>query len=129
MAKREATLKNCAQAPLCLNFYCQRFRVGIKILRIVALQMGHLEVVISPDILPDNESSEGMAVEGGTIRLKCKATGVPEPTVLWRREDGNNIILRPDGGRERQGIYFLTYRLSKCILVSQSWLLSGKKLI
>ncbi|XP_018565621.1 lachesin-like [Anoplophora glabripennis] len=65
-------------------------------------QMGHLEVVISPDILPDNESSEGMAVEGGTIRLKCKATGVPEPTVLWRREDGNNIILRPDGGRERQ---------------------------
>ncbi|KAJ8914100.1 hypothetical protein NQ315_014296 [Exocentrus adspersus] len=68
--------------------------------------MGHLEVVIPPDILPDNESSEGITIEGGTIRLKCKAIGVPEPTVLWRREDGNNIILRPDGGRERQEVIY-----------------------
>lgn len=75
------------------------------------MQIGYLEVVISPDILPDNESSNGagVAIEGGTIRLKCKATGVPEPSVLWRREDGNNIILRSDGGREKsEGRVFMS---------------------
>ncbi|XP_056645667.1 lachesin-like [Diorhabda sublineata] len=65
-------------------------------------QMGNLEVVISPDILSDNEPNDVTeAVEGGTIRLKCKATGVPEPTVAWRREDGSNIILRHEG-RDKQ---------------------------
>ncbi|XP_028129278.1 lachesin-like [Diabrotica virgifera virgifera] len=65
-------------------------------------QMGNLEVVISPDILSDNEPNDVTeAVEGGTIRLKCKATGVPEPTVAWRREDGGNIILRHEG-RDKQ---------------------------
>ncbi|VEN62785.1 unnamed protein product, partial [Callosobruchus maculatus] len=66
-------------------------------------QMGQLEVQISPDILPDNEVPESMIKEGGNITLRCKATGVPEPTVTWRREDGNNIILRSDGNREKQG--------------------------
>ncbi|CAG9759272.1 unnamed protein product [Ceutorhynchus assimilis] len=66
-------------------------------------QMGILNVVIPPDILPDNESAEGsgMAIEGGTIRLKCKAVGVPDPTVSWKRQDGRNIILRHEGGREK----------------------------
>lgn len=65
--------------------------------------MGNLEVVISPDILSDNEPNDVTeAVEGGAIRLKCKATGVPEPSVGWRREDGSNIILRHES-REKQG--------------------------
>jgi hypothetical protein len=67
--------------------------------------MGYLAVVIPPDILNDNEStqSSGVAVESGTITLRCYATGVPEPKVLWRREDGGNIVLREDVDRERQG--------------------------
>ncbi|XP_017772641.1 PREDICTED: lachesin-like [Nicrophorus vespilloides] len=67
-------------------------------------QMGTLEVVIRPDILNENESSEGggVAIEGGTVRLKCHATGIPEPTVLWRREDSRSLVLRHDGGREKQ---------------------------
>lgn len=71
--------------------------------------MGTLEVVIPPDILNDNESTEGagVAVEGGTIRLRCHATGVPEPTVLWRREGSGNIVLRHDG-REKGGKYLIS---------------------
>nr|CAH7717531.1 unnamed protein product [Callosobruchus chinensis] len=66
-------------------------------------QMGQLEVQISPDILPDNEVPESMIKEGGNITLRCKATGVPEPTVTWRREDGNNIIMRSDVLRSYEG--------------------------
>lgn len=65
--------------------------------------MGTLEVVIPPDILNDNESSDGgVAVEGGTVTLQCHATGVPAPEVRWKREDSRNIVLRHDG-REKQG--------------------------
>ncbi|XP_044256647.1 lachesin-like isoform X2 [Tribolium madens] len=69
-------------------------------------QMGNLEVVIPPDILNDNESTQGsgVAVEGGTITLRCYATGVPEPTVVWKREGGEKIILRHDGIREKQAM-------------------------
>lgn len=67
-------------------------------------QMGNLEVVIPPDILNDNESSEsgGVAVEGGTIRLRCHAVGIPDPTVSWRREDSRNLVLRQEGGRDKK---------------------------
>nr|XP_022901273.1 lachesin-like [Onthophagus taurus] len=67
-------------------------------------QMGNLEVFIPPDILNDNESSEGggVAVEGGTVRLRCHAVGVPDPTVSWRREDSRNIVLRQEGGRDKK---------------------------
>lgn len=67
--------------------------------------MGTLEVVIPPDIVNDKDSMEGdgVVVEGGTIRLSCHATGVPEPTVSWRREDSRSFVLRHEGGREKQG--------------------------
>lgn len=68
-------------------------------------QSGYLDVVVPPDILngPDGNdgatmSDEGSIPENGTVKLSCIATGVPKPTVQWRREGGRDIILRSEGG-------------------------------
>uniref|UniRef100_A0A336LZ60 CSON008625 protein n=1 Tax=Culicoides sonorensis TaxID=179676 RepID=A0A336LZ60_CULSO len=70
---------------------------------------GYLDVVVPPDILnqADTDTGGGMIMpegetnEGGSLSLLCQATGVPEPSVQWRREGGKDIVLRGDG-RERQ---------------------------
>lgn len=64
--------------------------------------MGHMVVQIPPDII-DEESTDGLVTqERGSIKLRCIATGIPQPTVTWRREDGGNITLR-DEFREKLG--------------------------
>ncbi|XP_055711592.1 lachesin isoform X1 [Phlebotomus papatasi] len=71
-------------------------------------QSGYLSVVVPPDILnqPDTNSAtqeEGITPEGGTVQLVCSATGVPMPSVQWRREGGKDIVLRNEG-RDKQVI-------------------------
>lgn len=62
--------------------------------------MGYMEVVIPPDIM-DDESANGLVTqEGGNLRLRCIATGLPKPTVNWKREDGRKIVLREDGKKQ-----------------------------
>lgn len=52
-------------------------------------------VSVPPDI-DDTETSGDITVsEGENVTLVCRATGHPEPRILWRREDGNHIILHP----------------------------------
>lgn len=72
--------------------------------------MGHLSVVIPPDIV-DSVSEGSSSQEGGSIRLACSATGVPPPTVLWRRELNRPIVFRHEGGREKKGKYLTYLRL------------------
>lgn len=52
------------------------------------------EVVIPPDIVYEETSSDMMVPEGGSAKLVCKARGFPKPKVVWRREDGREIIAR-----------------------------------
>ena len=62
-------------------------------------------MVVPPDILNENEPNTlegGVANEGGNVQLVCQATGVPEPAVQWRRENGKDIVVRTEG-REKQG--------------------------
>nr|XP_046489274.1 lachesin-like isoform X1 [Neodiprion pinetum] len=65
-------------------------------------QMGYMEVVIPPDIMDLDDSTDGLTTEeGGSVRLRCRATGTPTPDVTWRREDGRNIVLRNEHGIKR----------------------------
>ncbi|XP_015012792.2 lachesin [Drosophila erecta] len=66
---------------------------------------GYLDVVVPPDILnhPEHNPEEGVCQEGGSIALICSVTGVPRPKVLWRREEGKEIILRTES-RDKTGV-------------------------
>uniref|UniRef100_A0A1A9ZDS4 Ig-like domain-containing protein n=1 Tax=Glossina pallidipes TaxID=7398 RepID=A0A1A9ZDS4_GLOPL len=56
-------------------------------------QMGYLDVVVPPDILDYPTSTDMVVREGSNVTLKCAATGSPEPTIIWRRENGVSIEL------------------------------------
>lgn len=51
-----------------------------------------------PDILDYPTSADIVADEGSNVSLRCVATGSPEPYILWRREDGEEIMLNGEPG-------------------------------
>ncbi|CAO1318238.1 unnamed protein product [Diamesa serratosioi] len=65
-------------------------------------QTGYMEVVVPPDILDYPTSTDMVVREGSNVTLKCAATGSPPPTITWRREGGEKIML--PGGIEVQNI-------------------------
>ncbi|XP_034945041.1 opioid-binding protein/cell adhesion molecule homolog isoform X2 [Chelonus insularis] len=52
---------------------------------------GYLQVVVPPKIIAKETSTDMVVREASNVTLVCKATGYPEPYVMWRREDGRNI--------------------------------------
>lgn len=49
---------------------------------------------VPPDILDDESTLSSVAVrENQNLTLTCKAGGFPEPKIMWKREDGNEIVL------------------------------------
>jgi hypothetical protein len=56
-------------------------------------------VAVPPSIV-DRETSTDMVVrESANVTLTCKATGYPEPYVMWRREDGKDINYNGENGK------------------------------
>ncbi|XP_050717275.1 lachesin-like [Eriocheir sinensis] len=56
-------------------------------------RQGYMDVVVPPDII-DQESSGDLTVrEGEDVTLTCRAKGHPPPSITWRREDNQDIIL------------------------------------
>ncbi|XP_053959813.1 lachesin [Anastrepha ludens] len=49
-------------------------------------QVGYLDVVVPPDIVDYQTSHDMIVQEGQNVSLTCTATGVPTPTITWRRE-------------------------------------------
>jgi hypothetical protein len=39
--------------------------------------------------------------ESANVTLTCKATGYPEPYVMWRREDGKDINYNGENGKSK----------------------------
>ncbi|KAL6423052.1 hypothetical protein ACFW04_010497 [Cataglyphis niger] len=61
------------------------------------------KVVIPPDIISEETSNDMMVPEGGSAKLVCKARGYPKPDIVWKREDGTEIISRAgvSGGKTK----------------------------
>lgn len=65
--------------------------------------MGYLDVTVPPDFIQEETSGDVMVNEGGTVKLRCRAKGHPEPHVQWRREDGHDIIVKEPSGQKIAG--------------------------
>lgn len=73
-------------------------------------QVGFLDVVIPPQILADETSSDVIASEGSNVTLRCKAKGHPPPQIQWKREDRKEIPLQSPQGKKYVGQYpFIHY--------------------
>ncbi|XP_037882267.1 uncharacterized protein LOC119633102 isoform X1 [Glossina fuscipes] len=54
---------------------------------------GYLQVVVPPLIVETMTSNDMVVREGLNVTLMCKARGYPEPYVMWRREDGEEMLI------------------------------------
>ncbi|XP_063218508.1 lachesin-like [Bacillus rossius redtenbacheri] len=57
-------------------------------------QVGCLDVHVPPDILYDETSADVAVQEGDNATLSCRAKGRPSPRLTWRRESGQDLVLR-----------------------------------
>ncbi|XP_039431683.1 lachesin [Culex pipiens pallens] len=64
-------------------------------------QLGYLDVVIPPDFITEDTSSDVIVPEGSSVKLTCRAKGYPEPVVTWRREDTTEIVLKDAAGTKQ----------------------------
>ncbi|XP_077555320.1 lachesin-like [Haemaphysalis longicornis] len=56
-------------------------------------QVGYLDVLVPPDIVGSESSSDMLVREGSNVTLVCRAKGYPAPRITWRREDGMPIAV------------------------------------
>jgi len=80
-----------------------------------------LEVLVPPNIILEESSSDVVVVEGRNIELICRATGNPKPSISWQRDDGLPLKLNKHRGevlrvsqinRYQTGAYLCKSKLS-----------------
>lgn len=52
-----------------------------------------LHPIVPPNIDDALTSSDIIVREGDNVTLRCKAKGSPEPTIKWKRDNGNKIVI------------------------------------
>ncbi|XP_058443565.1 lachesin isoform X2 [Malaya genurostris] len=82
-------------------------------------QLGYLDVVIPPDFIAEDTSSDVIVPEGSSVKLTCRAKGYPEPVVTWRREDSTEIVLK-DAAGTKQGVNSYRGEVLKLTKISRS---------
>ncbi|XP_055389335.1 lachesin [Condylostylus longicornis] len=59
-------------------------------------QFGFVRVVVPPNIDDALTSTDIIAHEGENVTMRCHATGSPEPSIKWKRDDGRKIKISKD---------------------------------
>lgn len=57
-----------------------------------------LNAAVPPMIVEGMTSNDMVVREGQNVSLMCKARGYPEPYVMWRREDGEEMLIGGEHG-------------------------------
>lgn len=60
----------------------------------------HLFAVVPPVIIDNMTSTDMVVREGSNVTMTCRATGYPEPYVMWRREDGQEFNCNGESGMQ-----------------------------
>lgn len=58
-----------------------------------------------PDIVDSDSSGEVIVREGENVTLHCVASGTPNPTIAWRREDLAQMVVEGKSGKDKE-IFF-----------------------
>ncbi|XP_063619402.1 protein amalgam-like [Cydia splendana] len=68
-------------------------------------QTHQLQVVVPPDIVDSGSSGEVMVREGENVSIHCAASGVPPPTIMWRREDAGVMRIGDQSVSKWSGVW------------------------
>ena len=71
---------------------------------------GYVQVVVPPTIVHTGQPQNMVVREGDNVTLSCNANGYPPPHIVWRREDGDDILL---GGKKLNILEGASLRLEK----------------
>lgn len=59
----------------------------------------YIYIAVPPVIIESMTSNDMVVREGTNVSLMCKARGYPEPYVMWRREDGDEMSIAGENGK------------------------------
>lgn len=78
---------------------------------------------VPPSIITKETSTDMVVREGSNVTLTCKASGYPEPYVMWRREDGKNINYNGESGEFWLLIFFFPLWFYESIILKSETIL------
>ena len=71
---------------------------------------------VPPKIIAKDDNPNIVVREGENMTLSCNATGHPKPHIVWRRENGDDIVL---SNGKKGNLIKSSYKLPKCTTYSE----------